>query len=221
MKFLVAVLSSLILVACGGSGSDVPTSSTSGLSPSESSTSAVSLANEALAKYEGVWREDCNNGILLTKTSTATSGTTFSVITREEYFDNAGCTGPSVATGSYGKPDENVTYSATIAGVSVTLLTGETITADVDPATSVLGSPLLPLPFTFTFTGSGVTSTSIGSTTFATIKYADGTFVVIQRPDLNGQTTHGALLLRNDELLALVPIDNSTTKFKVNHRYIR
>ncbi|OGA99490.1 MAG: hypothetical protein A3E79_09985 [Burkholderiales bacterium RIFCSPHIGHO2_12_FULL_61_11] len=151
----------------------------------------------------------------LTKTIAGPSGTTFSIVTKEEYFDNADCTGALVATGSYGIPDESVTYWATLTGVSVKLLTGETIPADVDPATSVLA--VAPM----TFTGSGVTSTHMGSTMFATIKFADGTTVDIQRPDLIGQKTVGALLLRNDELLALVPIGDSTTSFKVNHRYIR
>lgn len=219
MKFFVVVLSSLILVACGGGGSDAPASSTFGSSPSDSPTAGsppLSLANEALSKYEGVWREDCDPlfHMRLTKTSTATSGTTFSVVTKEEYFEKADCTGALVATGSYGRADEDVQYSPTLAGASVTLPT-ETIVSNVDPATSVLA--VAP----FIFTGSGVTSTYIGDTMVATIKYADGTSVPIVRPKINGQTTHGAFLLRNDELLALVPIGDSTTSFKVNHRYIR
>lgn len=215
MKFLVVVLSSSILVACGGGGSDAPASSPSGVSPSAGSPTAASPAIEALVKYEGVWREDCKDHMRLTKTSTATGGTTFSVTTKEEYFDNADCTGALVATGGYGQPDEAVQYSATLVNASVTLLTGETIVSNVDPATSVLA--VAP----YTFTGSHVTSTYALGTTFARIEYADGSYVIVQRPALNGQTTHGALLLRNDELLALVPIDGSTTTFQVNHRYIR
>ncbi|MDO8292119.1 MAG: hypothetical protein Q7T29_04550 [Gallionella sp.] len=215
MKFLAVVLSSSILAACGGGGSDAPASSPSGVSPSTGSPTAVSPAIDALAKYEGVWREDCNNHMRSTKTSTATSGTTFTVITKEEYFDNADCTGALVATGGFGQPDETVQYSATLANASVKLLTGETVVSNVDPATSLLA--VAP----FTFTGSQVTSTYFGGTTFARIEYADGGYVVIQRQAINGQTTHGALVLRNDELLALVPIGDSTTSFQVNHRYIR
>lgn len=215
MKFLVVVLSSSILVACGGGGSDAPASSPSGVSPSAGSPAAASPAIEALVKYEGVWREDCKDHRRLTKTSTATGGTTFSVTTKEEYFDNADCTGALVATGGYGQPDESVQYSATLVNASVTLLTGETIVSNVDPATSVLA--VAP----YTFTGSHVTSTYALGTTFARIEYADDSYVIVQRPALNGQTTQGALLLRNDELLALVPIGSSTTSFQVNHRYIR
>lgn len=215
MKFPAAVLSSSILVACGGGGSDAPASLPSGVSPSAGSPTAVSPAIEALVKYEGVWREDCKNHMRLTKTSTATGGTTFSVMTKEEYFDNADCTGALVATSGVGQSDEAVQYSATLVNASVTLLTGETIVADVDPATSV--SAVAP----FTFTGSHVTSTYALGTTFARIEYADGSYVIVQRQALNGETARGALLLRNDELLSLVPIGGSTTSFKVNHRYIR
>lgn len=210
MKHLAIVLSSLILVACGGGGSDVPASS-----PSAGAPTGASPAIEALAKYEGVWREDCNDHMRLTKTFTATGGTTFTVMTVEEYFDNADCTGAVVATGSFGQPEEAVQYSATLANASVTLLTGETLVSDVDPATSVL------VVAPFTFTGSHVTSTSALGTTFAHIEYADGSDVIVQRQALNGQTTQGALLLRNEELLTLVAIGDSTTSFQVNHRYVR
>lgn len=214
MKYLAVFLSSMMLVACGGGGSgssDASASPPSGVSPS-----AVSPADAELAKYEGVWRQDCVNHMRLTMTSTATGSTTFSVMKKEDYFDNADCTGALVATGSFGEPDETVQYTATLENASVKLLTGETVVANVDPATSVLAVA------TFTVTGSGVKSTTlVGTTMFARIEYADGGYVVIQRAALSGQTTHGALLLRNDELLALVPIGDSTTSFQVNHRYIR
>ena len=235
MKFLIAVLSSSILVACGGGGSNAPASSTTGPStagpstagpsttgPSTAgpSTTGPSPASPALAKYEGVWREDCVDHRRFTKTFTATGSTTFSVATKEEYFDNADCTGALVGTGSYGVPDENVTYAATLASASVTLLSGVDIaSADVDPANSVYATGA-----TFSITGSGVKSTEIvGTTVFARIEYATGTppYTVVTRPALNGQTTPGALLLRNDELLALVPISGFTNSFRVNHRYIR
>jgi hypothetical protein len=218
MKYLAVLLSSTMLVACGGGGSgssDASASPSSAVSPSASSSSVVSPANVELAKYEGVWRQDCVNHMRLTMTATAISSTIFSVMRKEEYFDNADCTGALVATGSFGQPDETAQYTATLANASVKLLTGETVVANVEPATSVLAVAR------FTFTGSGVvTSEYAFGTTFARIKYADGE-VVIQRAALSGQTTHGALLLRNGELLALVPIGDSTTSFQVNHRYIR
>ena len=242
MKFPAVVLSSSILVACGGGGSDAPASltpgsstpgastpgastpgtstpgaSTPGSSTPGASTPAPSPAIEALAKYEGVWRKDCIDHMRVTKTATATSGTTFSVVTREDYYDNADCTGALVATGSYGVPDEKVTYAATPVNASVTLLTGVDITADVDPATSVAAVTA------FTVTGSGVKATElIGTTMYARIEYADGGHIVTPLPAaLIGQTTSGAFLLRNDELLALVPIDGFTNSFRVRHRYTR
>lgn len=219
MKFLAAVLSSSILVACGGGGSDAPASLTTGsptpgISTPGSSTPAPSPAIGALAKYEGVWRKDCNDHMQVTKTATATSGTTFSVVTRENYYDNANCTGDLVATGSYGVPDENVTYAATLTNASVTLLTGENIQADVDPATSVAAVAA------FTVTGTGVKATElVGTTLFARIEYTNGEYFVMTHPGLGGQTTSGAFLIRNNELLALLPIDSSTHSFRVRHRY--
>lgn len=210
MKYLAVLLSLIMLVACGGGGSG---------SSGSSGSSAVSPASAELAKYEGVWRQDCvdHMRLTMTMTSTATGSTTFSVMKKEEHFDNADCTGALVATGSFGQPDETVQYSATLADASVKLLTGAIINANVDPATSVLAVA------TFTVTGSGVKSTTlVGTTMFARIEYADGGYVVIQRQAINGETTHGALLLRNGELLALVPrIGGSATEFQVNHRYIR
>jgi hypothetical protein len=244
MKFLAVVLSSSMLVACGGGGSDAPASPTpgsstpgsstpgsstpgssppgsstpgsptSGSSASGSSPPAVSPASPQLAKYEGAWQENCVDHLRFTKTFTATGSTTFSVATKEEYFDYADCTGAVVATGSYGVPDENVQYAPAVAA-SVTLPAGENITDYVNPATSVYAVA------TFGITGSGVKFPQfVGTTMYARVEYTGG-YVIVERPGLNGQTTQGALLLRNDELLALVPIVGFTNSFKVNHRYIR
>lgn len=152
----------------------------------------------------------------LTKTFNATGSNTFSVATKEEYFDNADCTGALVATGSYGVPDENVHYETALE-VSVTLLTGVNITAEVNRATSVYAAGA-----TFTITGSGVKFPQfVGTTMWARVEYADGGYAIVERAALNGQTTYGALLLRNDELLALLPISGLTNSYKVNHRYVR
>ena len=245
MKLFAVVLSSSILVACGGGGSDGPASSTPasstpgtstpgtstpgtstpgtstpgtstpGTSTPGTSPPAVSPASAELVKYEGAWQENCDNHLRFTKTFIATGSTTFSVATKEEYFDNADCTGAVVATGSYGVPDENVQYAPALAA-SVTLLTGENITVDVNPATSKYAVA------TFGITGSGVKSPQlVGTTMYARVEYADGGYVIVERPALNGQTTSGALLLRNDELLALVPIAGFTNSFKVLHRYVQ
>ncbi|MEO6320314.1 MAG: hypothetical protein ABIR56_06620, partial [Polaromonas sp.] len=218
MKYLAVLLSSTMLVACGGGGSggsDASVPPSPSLLPAAPSPSQVSPASDELAKYEGVWRTDCLNHMRVTMTSTAIGSTTFSVMRKEEYFDNADCTGALVATGSYGQLDETVQYSATLANASVKLLTGDTVVASVDPAPSVLA--VAP----FTFTGSRVKSTYVQGTTYGTITYANGEYVAIARLAINGQTTVGALLLRNGELLALVAIGDSTTSFQVNRRYIR
>lgn len=221
MKYLAVLMSVAVLAACGGGGSGGPDASASqppasASSPPVSPFPAVSPANAQLAKYEGVWRKECDNHMQLTMTATATTGTTFSVTRKEEYFNNADCTGALVATGSFGQPDEAVQYTGTLANASVTLQTGEIVIADVEPATAVLAKA------SFTFEGDGVKSTyDVSGTAFARIEYADGGYAVVQRAALIGQTTHGALLLRNGELLALVPIGDSTSSFQVNHRYIR
>lgn len=168
MKFLAVILGSTMLVGCGsgGGGSDSPAPPTTGL-PSP----GPSLASPTLAKYEGVWREDCVDHRRFTKTFKATGSTTFSVATQEDFFDNADCTGALVATGGYGPlPDENVQYAAPLPNASVTLLTGVDITTpDVDPATSVYAAGA-----TFTITGS-VKSTEVDTTVFARVEYATGT----------------------------------------------
>ncbi|MDO8449558.1 MAG: hypothetical protein Q7T10_12220 [Rhodoferax sp.] len=213
MKYLAVLLSSMMLVACGGGGGSV---SSDASSSSAAASSGVSPASVYLSQYEGVWRQDCVAHMRLTRTNTATGSDTFSVTTKQEYFDNADCTGALVATGGFGQPDETVRFTATLTDATVQLTPSETIVAAVDPATSVLA--VAP----FTFTGSGVVSTSSAlGTTFARIEYANGDFVVAQGLALTGQTTKGALMIRNGELLALVPIGTSTTSFQVNRRYIR
>lgn len=219
MKYLAVLLSSTILVACGGGGGGDGTGS---LGAAASSSLGVSLANAALAKYEGVWRQDCftpnadlNQHMRLTRTATATSGTTFSVATKEEFFDNVACAGTPVATGVYALPDETVTYAATVPGASVTLESGAIVVADVDPANSVLAIAR------YILTGSGASSQYALGTTVARIDYPNGTHSVIFRNDLNGQTSQGALALLNGELLALLPIGGSSASFQVNRRYIR
>lgn len=208
MTFLAAFLSSSILVACGGGGSGAPASLTPGsLTPGSSTPGpsttgplppVASPAIEALAKYEGVWQEDCVDHKRLTKTFKATGSNTFSVTTKEEYFNDANCNGALFSTGSYDIPDENVRYEETVTNAFVTLQLDEPpIRADVDPGWSVAAT--------------GATFTII----IGDVK------VKSDRPALNGQTNYGALLLRNDELLALVPIAGSTNEFKVNHRYSR
>ncbi|MDO9199668.1 hypothetical protein [Rhodoferax sp.] len=208
MKYLAVLLSSMTLVACGGGGGSA-------------SSDASASASADLSKYAGVWRQDCVNHMRLTRTATATGSRTFSVMTKEEYFDNADCTGALVATGSFGQPDEIVTYAPTLANASVTLQGGGIVTADVDPAASVsAGAPLSPVPFNVT--GSGVTSTAyVLDTTSAIITYTNLDTTAVVRTALKGQTTIGALLLLNGELLSLVPIGASATSFQVNRRYIR
>ena len=154
----------------------------------------------------------------VTKTSKATGATTFSAVTKKDYFDNADCTGALVATGSYGVADESVEYLETLPNASVTLENSETVSsAEVDPAISILATAQP------TFTGSGVTPmvSPFADATLTGIRYARDEQVIFLRQALDGQTTQGAFLLRNDELLALVPNRGSPTSFKVKHRYIR
>lgn len=238
MKLLTVFLSSSILVACGGGGSGGPAAPTAGTptagtpttgtpttgTPTTGSSTpvtpapAVSPARAELAKYEGTWQEkDCFDHTRFTKNFIATDSNNFSVATKNNYYDNADCTGAVIATGSYNVPDENVHYETALEA-SVTLLTGENITADVNRATSVYAAGA-----TYSITGSGVKSTElIGTTMWARIEYADGGHIVIALPAaLDGKTTYGALVLRNDELLALVPNVGFTNSYKVNHQYIR
>ena len=209
IQMLVVLLTSSLLVACGGGsgGPDAPAS----ILP------AASVAAPELSKYEGVWRQDCKDHMLLTLTLPATSGNIFTSTPKEEHFANADCTGAVVATGSFGQPKEAVQYAAPLANASVKLLTGEPIKATVDPATSTLAVT------TFKFTGNGVKAEFyVDGKTLTHIQYADDSApIVIVRDAVNGGTTYGALLLRNAELLALIPIGTSSTSFQVNRRYIR
>lgn len=216
-KYLVLVLSSLTLLACGGGGGGGgPTEGAAGLALSAAIVATPSLASLVLAKYEGVWQQPCVNHIRRTTTLVATSANVFTVTPQENLFANADCTGAMVATGSFGKPQETVQYRATLPDASVKLPDGTIIKGSVDPATSTL--TIAP----FTFSGSGVKRTLYieGGKTLTTVAYGDGT-VDIVRDAVNGGTTEGGLLLRNGELLALVPVAGDTPSFAVNQRFFR
>jgi hypothetical protein len=214
--YLGVLLSSTMLIACGGGGggaSDPP--AVGGTAPTNA-PAAISAVNPELAKYEGIWRKECVDHMQLIMTATATGTNSFSVTRNQEHFANADCTGAIVAIGNYGVPDETVQYTAPLENVSVQLLTGTTIVANVDPGTSVVANAR------FTFTGSGVLASEFAlGATIARIKYAEKEVVLAPVGELNGQSTSGALLLLNGELLSLVPITNSASSFRVNHRYIR
>ena len=223
--YLGVLLSSMTLMACGGGGEggggvggDSAGPSAVGGTPLPSPPAAVSAANPELAKYAGIWRKDCVDHMRLTMNVTATGTNTFSVTRNEEHFANADCTGAIVAIGNYGVPDETVQYTAPLENVSVQLLNGTTIVANVDPGSSVSANA------TFKFTDSAGVLASVFEPilgqTFARIKYAEKE-VVLSRGALGGQSTSGALLLLNGELLSLVAIENSTSSFRVNQRYIR
>lgn len=221
-KHLVLVLSSLTLLACGGGGGGGGgdgagvTEGAAGLAPSAATVATPSLASLVLAKYEGVWQQPCVNHMRRTTTLVATSVNVFTVTPQENLFANADCTGALVATGSFGKAQETVQYRATLPDASVKLPDGTMIQASVDPATSTLS--IAP----FTFSGSGVRSTVYieGGKTLTTIAYASGD-VVLARDAVNGGTTEGGLVLRNGELLALVPVAGATASFAVNQRFFR
>lgn len=176
---------------------------------------AVSVAAVDLAKYEGVWREECVDHMKRTTTLVATGAREFTVTPKEELFANADCSGAVVATGSFGKPRETVQYQTVPVDASITLANGEVITASIDLGTSVQSVA------SFVFTGSGVSSTSyVGTTTFTRVLYTEG-YTNIVRPATSGLTTSGGLLLHNGDLLAVVPVSGSTTSYVVNQRYMR
>lgn len=228
LGYLGVLLSATILVGCGGSpGTSSDTSAvvgpTQGNPPADGGTTPANsppvtpTVNTGLSKYEGIWYRDCVDHVRLKMTATATSSDTFSVSRNEEHFANANCTGAIVANGNYGVPDETVQYTAPLENVSVQLLTGATIVTNVDPGSSV--SAIARFIFTDS-DGSVIPSVFVLGKTTAVIKYAEGD-VAISRAPLSGQSTSGALLLWNGELLSLVPIENSAASFRVNQRYIR
>ncbi len=215
--YLVIALGSSLLVACGGGGGGGAAAPI--VSPVQT-IPAVSLALPTLAKYEGVWRQDCVAHVRFSTTLTAINDNTFTVTPKEEHFANADCTGSVVATGSFGGPQETVQYATAVPNTSVKMLNGDLISADVNPATSTLAVA------NYSYTGSGVNTFNIvnadqTTTTLTYIQYPDLTTSPITARAVNGGTTQGGLLLRNDELLALVLMPSSTTDYLVNRRYVR
>lgn len=218
IKYLALVVSSLALVACGGGGGGDTTvpGTTAPIITDTSGTSDTSVASAALAKYEGVWQQACVDHMRLTTTLKATSANIFTVTPIETYFANANCTGDVVAIGSYGVPSEIVEYFDPV-NAAITLKDGSAITADVNPATSSIATA------TFTYAGSGVLpSIIIGGVTMTQIQYADVVLPVLYPARaLTGGTTQGALLLRNEELLTLVPVAGVPNSYTVKLQFSR
>ena len=221
-KSLALVLSTLTLVACGGGGGG----SADGAAVPAAVMSAVftlpeipspgnSLASIDFLKYEGVWRQDCDNHVLRTTAMVATGANTFTVTPLDKFFAYANCTGDVVATGSYGGPQETVTYGASL-NATVTLKDSTAIIDSVNPATSRLTVA------NYTFTGNGVQllPNQVAGSTSAYVSYAEGSKLVV-RNALDGRSTVGGLMLLNDELLTLVPVVGSTTSFTVKLRLFR
>lgn len=222
IRFLGVLLSSAFLVACGGGGgggtSSDPLAGGVGIGGTDPSNvpAAVFAVNPELVKYEGNWRKECVDHVQLTMITKATGSNSFTVTRNQEHFANADCTGAIVAIGNYGVPDETVQYTAPIENASVLMLTGATVVANVDPGSSVLGSAR------FIYTGNGVLASEFAlGATITRIRYADKEIILPPVGAISGQSTRGALLLLNGELLSLVPIEGSTSSFRVNQRYIR
>lgn len=221
MKSLVVILVTLVLASCGGAGGGAGSGVFSSGTPAGLNwppTDEIPPGSTVLDQYAGVWRQACNNHMRSTMTATAQGNATLTLVTVEEYFDNADCTVPVVATGIYGLPNETnetVHYTSTLANATVRLEDGQTLVADVDPGSSQVAT------LDFNFSGSGVLSstTAFGLTT-AQIHYTSGD-VTVQRTALTGGTTHGALLLVGNDLLTLSYTGNSATSFQVNRRYFR
>ena len=189
------------LAACGG-GDSAP------------ATNAPVTSVGPLTKYEGVWQDDCTGHQRETYTFVASnSGTTLSNTSKNEFFENANCTGAVVATGTYAKPMMIMQHIETVAGASVKLLTGVTITSSIDrvTASSTAGNNL-------TYVGSGVKSTSVsaGATT-AHIVYPNGS-TDITNDALPTTSMQVAILLENGKFSTLVPIGNSTSTFREQDR---
>lgn len=219
IKSLALVLSSLTLVACGGGGGgsaeEAFVSSTAFILPAIPSPEN-SLASIDFVKYEGVWRQDCNDHVLRTIALVATGANVFTVTPLEKFYAYANCTGDVVATGSYGGFQETVTYGAPV-NATVTLKDSTVINTSVNPAASRLAIT----PYTFTGSGVQLLPNQVAGTTSAYIAYADGSKLVV-RQALDGQSTAGGLLSLNDELLTLVPVvAGATTSFTVNQRFYR
>jgi len=226
-KYLALAFCSMTLAACGGGGgggstgggvvgADVNMTAAEVFWPAVPNASD-SLASTALAKYEGEWQQACVDHMRLKTVLVATSATTFTVTTREDYYDYADCTGAVVATGSYGMPGETVTYDETPVTAAVTLLNGNLV--QPEPAISLATS--LIATATFKLTGSGVQPTIyVDGKPMTPIQFTDA-YKLYPGRALAGGSTKGALMLLNGDLLTLVAVPDAAASFKVKLQFFR
>jgi hypothetical protein len=199
---LAVALSTSFLAACGGGGDSAP---------ADASVASV----EPLTKYEGVWQDTCTGNQRETYTLVASnSGTTLSNTYRNEFFENAGCTGAVVATGTYSAPMVTMQYIETVPSASIKRLAGTTVTSSIDrvTASSTAG-------YYLTYIGSGVTSSSVnaGATT-ARIVYTNGS-TDITHDAIPTSSVQAAVLLETGSFSTLVPIGSSTSTFQEEDRF--
>lgn len=210
MKYMALVLSSCFLIACGGGGGG---GGGSGGSGGSGGASASALAAISLAKYAGAW-SFCYGHDQETLTIANAGNGSYSTTLTQDVFADDGCKGAVVATGSYGQP---MTTMAGIRSVpnAVIAMNGGTVVDTVDLVTVTAGTA------PFTWSGSGLTSYSISNgVTTATIAFNNGS-VTLTRNAVNGETTQGALLLRNNVMYTLRPVAGSATNFSVTGQYTK
>jgi hypothetical protein len=200
-KIAILTVIAMGISACGGGG---------GGSDAAATTAVVG----PLTKYEGTWGQGCDSHERTTYNFTASNGGTSLAITeKSEYFDNAGCTGAIVATGTYSRPEIVAQYNKTEANAPVKMLTGQMVTGSVDVVTAEGSGEAI------NFTGSGVTSSVVNGKTVWHIVYNGGSNDLTV--DIKTGSQQGGLLLLNGELLELDLANASATSFNVNSRYIR
>lgn len=201
-KILAVALSTSFLAACGGGGGG------------DSAPAAASSVGP-LTKYEGVWQDACTGNQRETYTLVASNnGTTLSNTYRNEFFENAGCTGAVVATGTYAAPMLSMQYIETVANASVKFLTGTTAASSIDrvTASSTAGNHL-------TYVGSGVTSSSVnaGATT-ARVVYTNGS-TTLTHEAIPTTSMQVAIMSGNGTFSTLLPVGSSTSTFQEENRF--
>ena len=222
LKLLASSLALAILSACGGGSSDAPAVAATGSNATATTPVVPAVTPEGpLSKYVGTWIHKCESDSNETLVLTATNnGITLSGSDKEEYFDNIGCTGAVIATGSSAAL-QPIQYISTETNRNATLIDRNvddklklqaTFTGNFDIVSTVNGTPQ--------YTGSGVTTKLVNGKTEVTITSSNGRSI-IHTIDPSPTVRKIALTIRNGELLMCTQLPGAVPSFECDWTYHR
>lgn len=206
----------LALSACGGGGSDSTTSTASSTGQITTVPAASTAVVGPMTKYAGTWQSDCDkyNNYFDTATIKMSNDVNSATATpKSDTFAGTACTGGIIATET-SSPDITLQFVKTLENASITMLSGQIITASIDVINFVALSRAVSV------TGSAVTQSVNNGINMWDIALPGGgsTSVPINYP---AKTTVAGLFFLNGKFILLDSVAGSSTSFTEDSEFVK